>query len=512
MSNLPAQENLGLGVTDFGPIVEGHIQLRPLTVFVGPSNTGKSYLAILIYALHRIFAGEETRGRWAFFRAYQEFERSAKKGATQELLDALMQVAEQMRVDTGKLNAKNNCELPSQISGVIRSTLNALGTDIATEIGRCFGVESIGSLIRKGRNRSASIQLERQYAKGQTLLKHQLTIKGGKAEFSAAIPEFLSIALDITDIGNFSYELDHLYRERTKSGSANKVEDESFWVARIIASLTELSVPTAFRPLHRPAFYLPADRTGVMHAHNVVVSALIERASMAGLRPTGRTPTLSGVLADFLEQLIELDSPTYSRRRRKGGLGRRIEQAILGGSVQVERSEVIGYPHFTYRPNRWRKGLSLMNASSMVSELAPVVLYLRHMVDPGNVLIIEEPESHLHPAMQVEFIRQLAFIVRSGIRVIVTTHSEWVLEELTNLVLASRISSSERKNISRNDYSLLPEQVGAWFFKPKQRPKGSVVSEIDLEQAGLYSSSFNEVATKIHNDWAEISSMIETSR
>ena len=44
-----------LEVTNFGPIAEARIDLRPLTVFVGPSNTGKSYLAVLIYALHRHF-------------------------------------------------------------------------------------------------------------------------------------------------------------------------------------------------------------------------------------------------------------------------------------------------------------------------------------------------------------------------------------------------------------------------------------------------------------------------
>ena len=47
--------NLMLSVKDFGPIYSAEVELRPLTVFVGPSNTGKSYLAILIYALHRFF-------------------------------------------------------------------------------------------------------------------------------------------------------------------------------------------------------------------------------------------------------------------------------------------------------------------------------------------------------------------------------------------------------------------------------------------------------------------------
>ena len=48
---------LRISIRDFGPVAEGNVELRPLTVFVGPSNTGKTYLAILIYALHRVFGG-----------------------------------------------------------------------------------------------------------------------------------------------------------------------------------------------------------------------------------------------------------------------------------------------------------------------------------------------------------------------------------------------------------------------------------------------------------------------
>ena len=55
------KEPLQLSVSNFGPIAKAEIDLRPLTVFVGPSNTGKSYLAILIYALHRFF-GAYTSG------------------------------------------------------------------------------------------------------------------------------------------------------------------------------------------------------------------------------------------------------------------------------------------------------------------------------------------------------------------------------------------------------------------------------------------------------------------
>ena len=144
----------------------------------------------------------------------------------------------------------------------------------------------------------------------------------------------------------------------------------------------------------------------------------------------------------------------------------------------------------------------------MVSELAPVVLYLRYKVGPGNVLIIEEPEAHLHPGMQVEFTRQIAALVDAGIRVIITTHSEWVLEELANIVRRSELPKARRKEIPRGDFALPSDQVGAWLFEPKRRPRGSVVREIRLDDSGLYPSEFDEVARMLHNDWADISSWI----
>ena len=46
-----------IAVENFGPIAEANIDLRPLTVFVGPSNTGKTYFATLVYALHGFLDG-----------------------------------------------------------------------------------------------------------------------------------------------------------------------------------------------------------------------------------------------------------------------------------------------------------------------------------------------------------------------------------------------------------------------------------------------------------------------
>jgi len=184
-----------------------------------------------------------------------------------------------------------------------------------------------------------------------------------------------------------------------------------------------------------------------------------------------------------------------------------MEELILGGSVRIDRSTHADYPRFAYRPHGWKDDLALANASSMVSELAPVVLYLRHMIEPGSVLIVEEPESHLHPAMQVALMRQLAALVDAGIRVIITTHSEWLLEELANIVRRSELPEAERGD----EIALRAHQVGAWLFEPKQRPKGSVVKEIRLENSGLYPSGYDQVASALHNEWADISSRMRAT-
>ena len=121
-------------------------------------------------------------------------------------------------------------------------------------------------------------------------------------------------------------------------------------------------------------------------------------------------PLLSGVLADFLDGLLGMSRTV---RGSSFDLGAVLERNLLAGAVRLDRSET-GFPSFVYRPANWDADLPIMRTSSMVSELAPVVLYLRHYVEPGNVLIIEEPESHLHPALQATFARELARLVHSG--------------------------------------------------------------------------------------------------
>ena len=96
------QGPLELEVSDFGPIVEAKIDLRPLTVFVGPSNTGKSYLAILIYALHRYFSGGVGLDAGVFQSSSRMFRRAGNEKLPKKTINEFTELAKQMLQDKGR--------------------------------------------------------------------------------------------------------------------------------------------------------------------------------------------------------------------------------------------------------------------------------------------------------------------------------------------------------------------------------------------------------------------------
>ena len=157
-----------------------------------------------------------------------------------------------------------------------------------------------------------------------------------------------------------------------------------------------------------------------------------------------------------------------------------------------------------YRPTGWKEMLPLMNASSMVSELAPIVLYLQHIVRAGDLLIIEEPESHLHPVMQATFAKVLAELVREGLRIIVTTHSDWLLDQIGNLVKLSGLPEADRHRIT-DGVALEEHEVGAWLFEGSGTDGGARVTEIEVDpDTGLYPVDYGRVSDSLYNESAEI--------
>lgn len=487
-------EQTTLSVKDFGPIAEATVELRPLTVLVGASNTGKSYFAILLYALHQFFGPRVASRRHGPPTLFRHLSHVNQDGPI-EHLEAARTWLQTLDFHSGRDEV--DVTLPDDVAALVRPILENVG-DFApwlhSEVIRCFGVADSQLLIRHSGSKSARVALRRELAgrsAGGQCVSYDFTIAGSQPRFNASVPADLPLRIQGVD-------RHMLWLATALNPSRHR---------QLRETIADLVFPYVVGTVNRPIHYLPADRAGVMHAHRLVVSSLIGRAARAGLGVESPLPALSGVLADFLEQLIELGDPMQPQGVA-AQLAERLEENILEGAVGI-RPSAVGYPSFHYQPANWKTELALMNTSSMVSELAPVVLYLRHIVRPGDVLIIEEPESHLHPAMQVEFTRLLAAVVHLGVRVVVTTHSEWVLETLANLVRLSEVDKSRRKEVSPDGLALTPDQVGAWLFERRKRPNGSVVKEIPLDVAsGTFPAGFNEVTAALYNNWAGIANLL----
>ena len=493
------RERTMLSVKDFGPIAEAAVDLRPFTVFVGASNTGKSYLAILLYALHQFFGRSATAFRPLFPLRRPHGPSSARRRIAvkeAETISLWLQKVQNRTTDSPTLDVP----LPDEIAALVRPVLQDMRELVPlldAEVKRCFGLADSADLIRQQGGRCASVLLRREVDEEPANdIGYDFAISRGQAKLNWSVP------------ANTPLRIQGASHRRLQRLARNMLMGQR--PAPFLFELADLFVPFAAGAVARPVHYLPADRAGVMHAHRVVVSSLIGRASRAGFDVESPLPTLSGVLADFLEGLIGLSDK--HRATEVGQLADRLEAEILGGSVGIQRS-VVDYPSFHYRPTEWKREIALMNTSSMVSELAPVVLYLRHVVRKGDVIIIEEPESHLHPQMQVAFTRFLAAVVKAGIRVVVTTHSEWVLEALANLVRLSEVPKSRRSEVDAGGPALRPDEVGAWHFEPKQRPKGSVVREIQLDTVrGTFPAGFGDITEDLYNDWAAIANLAQNPK
>ncbi len=135
-----AHPDVRLGVRGFGPISEAEVDLRPLTVFVGPSNAGKTYLATLIYALHRAadgFASVPRRG---------EFITQRLGAMDARVADLAISDARKKLLEVGR---PFTCgDLPEPARAGLRDMLASVVTELEAEIERCFDVDRCSELAR----------------------------------------------------------------------------------------------------------------------------------------------------------------------------------------------------------------------------------------------------------------------------------------------------------------------------------------------------------------------------
>ena len=102
-----------------------------------------------------------------------------------------------------------------------------------------------------------------------------------------------------------------------------------------------------------------------------------------------------------------------------------------------------------------------------LTQVLPIVIAALS-ANKGDIILIENPEVHLHPAGQMQIGQFVAKVAQTGIQVFVETHSDHVLNGVRRAVKEDRLAA---------------EKVAIHFFRPRTEGQTQVLSPV-MDQSG----------------------------
>jgi predicted ATPase len=443
-----------ISVTNLGPIKEADIDLAPLTIFIGPNTSGKSVLATVVYAtLYQAGADRQQSIERQLRRLRRDDETAAE-------VNAFLPIVAEQRVAYDEIPASVKILLVE----LLKNTIEDFVTYNPYEIQRATGTAP-GAIVRGS----------------------QQTYSTAEVRLASRKPSWRATSIMLPNHNMVTVEEPPSLREAWDALPAPARREQPTTAADVLRTLLFY----CFREAPTRTYYLPAARSGILHSQKAIAGALIRQASLSMSGADDRKPSMTGVVADFLGEMTELDPTDVGDFPAEA---ERLEQDVLHGSIRLVGESS---PEVIFRD---RGGdYPLMNTSSMVSELAPVILYLRHRLRHGNLLLIEEPEAHLHPGTQVAFAQGIVRLVNQGLRVGLTTHSEFFLQQLNNAIMAGTLPEDQAAELGiSGEDSLDAEKVAAYFFQPTD--EGTTVTSLPIDpKDGIPEASFDTVTEQLYN-------------
>ncbi len=244
-------------------------------------------------------------------------------------------------------------------------------------------------------------------------------------------------------------------------------------------------------------YFLPASRSGIyagMSSFGPILAQLSQNRPY--IKGTIQIPSISEPISDYYMMLSEIRGdmqghfPEYAEE---------IEKNVLKGNVDYDKKSKA----IVYKPFGSQLQLEMRDTSSMVSEISPITAFLKYVVDRGNdfrikraigneenpqaVIFIEEPEAHLHPSNQVSLIKAFVKLARQDVTLVMASHSNYIFNELNNLVLGRELSSK--------DYSpILLQKKGVY----------SCSSYMNIDELGADDENFADVSEQLMEEREEL--------
>lgn len=135
---------------------------------------------------------------------------------------------------------------------------------------------------------------------------------------------------------------------------------------------------------------------------------------------------VSYYITDLIRKISLANKKSYEMENsEKQGLESVISKVINGHLYYDSESD-----EFIYEKDGKHKIKSINTASGVKTFGLVQLLYMSGTINKNTLLIIDEPEVHLHPEWQLKYAELITSLADSGIFVIVTSHSPYMIEAL----------------------------------------------------------------------------------
>jgi hypothetical protein len=186
---------------------------------------------------------------------------------------------------------------------------------------------------------------------------------------------------------------------------------------------------------------------------------------------------------------------------------------IIGGDYTVTREDEL---YYVPQANK-RLKLTVDESSSAVRSLLDIGFYLRHVAQPGDLFMIDEPELSLHPENQRRVARLFARLINLGVKVFITTHSDYIIKELNTLIMLNHDKPHLQRIVAREGYQLeellTADQVKVYIAEEalilkdgnKRRSLCPTLTPADVDpELGIEARSFDKTINEMNRIQEEI--------
>lgn len=450
-------------IANFGPIRQFKYDLtKDIVVTFGDNNIGKSYAMQVVYLLLKTFEDQFS------FNSYYRYNFSARWKYDARYLESVREKIE--KFSKGTQQSLNITEFINSI--VLADLSDQIIPSLTNSCENTFG--NFSAIVEQ--NPEISVKI------GKIDIKIAFS---NENQFQANLytyPTYLKKSTsDFHKSRNANGKLDIYYYDNVDTPTniiAETIEKELLRFAQAVSSRIG------------KVYFLPASRSGIysgMSAFSSIIAELSKNKAM--LTRKIELPGISEPISDYFLMLSNIKakenddfSPVYNQ----------IENDILHGTVKFNRSRNT----LVYIPEGLKHEFEMTEVSSMVSEISPIVAFLKYIIGTNKnlkakkaspIVFIEEPEAHLHPKNQIKLINLFAQLHEFGVKIVVSSHSNYIFNKLNNLLLKGTIT---------------PETYSAILLQANEG--GSISSFMDMDELGVDDTNFLDVTQDLYNEREEL--------